>query len=57
MNKEEPRKKMSKEEKDKLMAQMVAAAKGRVCFPESLAESKRVVELALKGKLPPSFAS
>lgn len=57
MNKEEPRKKLSKEEKDKLMAQMIAAAKGRICFPESLAESKRMVELALKGPLPSSFAS
>ena len=57
MKKEEPRKRLTEEEKAELMAQVMAAAKGRICFPESHAEAKRIAELIFKGKLPPSLVS
>lgn len=52
MKKEETKKKLSKEEKAELLAQVMAAAKGRVCFPNSLAEARRIGELLNKSKQP-----
>jgi len=53
MKKEEPKKKLTKEEKAALLAEVMAAARGRECFPESMAEARKFGEMLKKGKLAP----
>jgi hypothetical protein len=52
MKHEENKKKLTKEEKAELLAEAMAAAKGKEIFPETMAE---VREYAKKLKFPPDF--
>jgi hypothetical protein len=55
MKKEEAKKKLSKEQKAELLAEVMAAAKGRICFPEALAEARKFGELLKKGEFSPGI--
>jgi hypothetical protein len=52
MKPEQNKKKLTKEEKDKLLTEARAAARGKEIFPETMAE---VREYAKKLVFPPSF--
>ena len=49
------KKHLSKEEKAELLAYVQERLRGRVLFPEALAEARKYGELLKKAKLPPSF--
>ncbi|MBN9380862.1 MAG: hypothetical protein J0H74_08860 [Chitinophagaceae bacterium] len=51
--KEEPRKKLTKEEKAALLAEAMEAARGKEIFPEAMAEARKFGEMLKKGKIAP----
>jgi len=53
MSTEQTKKKLTKEEKAKLFAEMREAARGKEIFPESMAEARKFGEMLKKGKLAP----
>jgi hypothetical protein len=55
MNTNEDKKKLTPEEKAQLMAEAMAAAKGKDVFPKSTAEARRTLELIKKGKFAPGL--
>ena len=55
MNSNDDKKKLTPEERAKLIAEAMAAARGKDIFPESTAEARRTLELIKKGKFAPGL--
>ena len=55
MNTNDDKKKLTPEERAKLMAEAMAAARGKDIFPESTAEARRTLERIKNGKFAPGL--
>ena len=55
MNMKEDKKKLTPEERARLMAEAMAAARGKEIFPESMAEAKKFAERLKPAKFAPGL--
>ena len=55
MNRNEDKKKLTPEERTKLMAEAMAAARGKEIFPESMAEARKFAERLKTAKFAPGL--